>query len=115
MKYVKLNHRWSAFPFFKFAVIPPSQHITVRNQENVYKFETARQWCVETWGDSPIFDVWWLSANVQGHFSENFSNNFSKLKNQYWSYDVSNRNGIHIMRLYFHSEKELAMYQLKWS
>lgn len=107
MKHIKLNHRWSAFPFFKFAVIPSNQTINVRNCENVYRFETVRQWCVATWGDSPIFDIWWLSMHLQGDFNQ--------LKNQHWSYDVCNRNGTPIMRLYFHDEKELAMYQLKWS
>lgn len=107
MKIIKLNFRWKAFPFFQYAVNPSNQNINIRNHENVYKFETVRQWCVTTWGDSPIFDIWWLSDQLEG--------DFRGLRNEHWSYDVSNRNGVPIMRVYLHGEKELALYQLKWS
>ena len=87
--------------------MPLNQRIAVGNYENVFKFETVRQWCVETWGDSPIFDIWWLAQHLQG--------NSSNLIKDSWTYDVSNRNGVPVMRLYFRSEKELSLYELKWS
>lgn len=98
----RLNYRWKAYPFFHYAMIPRIELISISNKDNIFRFEEARQWCVQTWGDTPIFDIWTITQQ-------------SNLSNQHWSYDVSNRNGNPIMRLYLKGNEELALYQLKWN
>lgn len=107
MNVVKLNGKWKAWPQFCYSVSPTSERICDRNSSAVFHFETVKQWCVETWGDTPILDIWLLGCQHPA--------NAGSLNNQHWSFDVSNRNGIPVLRLYFKGDQELSLYKLKWS
>lgn len=105
MNVVTLNQKYNAYPYFRFAVIPRVQRISLHNRSTVIQFETLKQWAVSTWGDTPMLPIWLLFQEI----------NDKSLVNVKWTYDINNRNSVPVMRLYFKDQEELSLYLLKWS
>jgi hypothetical protein len=97
------NGRFKAYPMFKYFAEPWVSHsLSDYNIDKLSQFFEIREWCVNTWGASQEFEVW------------RFFNRAGKTVNQHWCFDVNTTNQP-MLRIYFRSAAEYALYKLKWS
>ena len=94
--------RFKAYNHFKFFAEPWNSHVlSVHNIERISQFFEVRNWCVDTWGPSLEFEVW------------KFFNRTGKQVNPHWCFDVNTTNQP-MLRIYFRSNAEYALFKLKW-
>lgn len=96
--------RFKAYPHFRFVIKPSSSRLTSSNIANLKRFVDQRKWCMSTWGPSMELDLWRLFWYA----------NETKDLNVNWAYESAMGSNSQLA-LYFKSEEEFTLYQLRWS
>lgn len=99
----KMDLRYKSYPDFKYLVEPWNTHsLNYHTASSVKPFFELRQWCVETWGPAEELEIW------------KFFKKHGETVNPNWCFDVNTTNQP-MLRIYFRTDAEYALYKLKWS